>query len=161
MIGRIIAVLLVTILGVVLTLYLSLNMICNGPSQSARELFVTTVLESGNLKFLASMFLSTDEINEIVNKTSMGNIDTNIDTGLISIDDPNSETSENTSTENVYNDNFDENGVEIIEISGRTFYAKLMIIKDPSRSKLRRRTRGESTVKNSASLSPQTGRSAA
>ena len=136
MIGRIIAVLLVTILGVVLTLYLSLNMICNGPSQSARELFVTTVLESGNLKFLASMFLSTDEINEIVNKTSMGNIDTNIDTGLISIDDPNSETSENTSTENVYNDNFDENGVEIIEISGRTFYAKLMIIKDPSKVKV-------------------------
>lgn len=135
-IGRVLLVFAVTVLSIVVTLLISLNMICNGPSESARELFVTTVLESGNLKFVASIFLSTDEINEILSKTSMGNIDTNIDTGLISVDNSGNSDSENTSSGNKYNDDFDENGIEIIEVSGRTFYGKLMVVKDPSKVKL-------------------------
>ena len=38
-----------------------MNMFCNGSSKKARELFVTTMLETGNLKFVASIFLSKKE----------------------------------------------------------------------------------------------------
>lgn len=135
-VGRILLVLFTTVFVVAGTLVLTLNMICNGPSMAARELFVTTVLESGQLKFAASLFLSTEEINEIVNKTSMGKMDTDIDKSLISVEPSQGgadKTSEETGGEE---DNYDENGVELIEISGRTFYAKLMIVKEPSKVKV-------------------------
>ena len=113
---------------------LSLNMICNGPSEAARELFVTTVLESGQLKFVASLFLSEEEISEIVSRTSMAQMDTDIDTSLISVDHTDREQKEETQGEQAAN--YDENGVEIIEISSRSFYAKLMIVEDPAQVRL-------------------------
>jgi len=109
-----------TILAVVLALVIILATIIKGPSMQARDTFVTTVLESGNLKFLASLFLSEDEINTIVAKTSMEKMDTDIDKELI-----------NTDTE--IEGNFDENGIETIEVNGRSFHATLMIVKDPSK----------------------------
>lgn len=134
--GRILLVLFTTVFVAAGTLALTLNMICNGPSVAARELFVTTVLESGQLKFVASLFLSSEEINEIVNKTSMEQMNTDIDKSLISVE-PSQEGSDKTEDEaGGEEDNYDENGIELIEISGRTFYAKLMIVKEPSKLKL-------------------------
>ena len=124
----------VTVLAAAVTLVLSLNMICNGPSEAARELFVTTVLESGQLKFVASLFLSEEEISEIVSRTSMAQMDTDIDTSLISVDHTDREQKEETQGEQAAN--YDENGVEIIEISSRSFYAKLMIVEDPAQVRL-------------------------
>ena len=57
-----------TVGAVVILLVLSILLICHGPSMSARQLFVTTVLETGQLKFLASVFLSEDEIQAMVNQ---------------------------------------------------------------------------------------------
>ncbi len=132
--GRALLLLAVTVLAAAVTLVLSLNMICNGPSEAARELFVTTVLESGQLKFVASLFLSEEEITEIVSRTSMAQMDTDIDTSLISVDHTDREQKEETQGERVAN--YDENGVEIIEISSRSFYAKLMIVEDPAQVRL-------------------------
>ena len=119
-VGRILLVLGTTILAVVLALVITVATIEKGPSEAAKELFVTTVLESGNLKFLANVFLTPEEVQAIVDKVSMKEMDTEIDTGLI-----------NTDTEVA--GNFDKNGVEIVEINGRTFTASLMIVKDPSK----------------------------
>lgn len=134
--GRILIVFVVTVLAAVMTLFLSLNLICNGPSQAARELFVTTVLESGQLKFLASVFLTKEEIDEIVSKTAMAHMETEIDTNLISVGHTGEEDDGTPGDENGRIDNFDENGIEIVEISSRTFYAKLMIVKDPAKVRL-------------------------
>lgn len=132
--GRALLLFAVTVLAAAVTLVLSLNMICNGPSEAARELFVTTVLESGQLKFVASLFLSEEEIGEIVSRTSMAQMDTNIDTSLISMDHPAQEQEGESDGEGT--ENYDENGVEIIEISRRSFYAKLMVVEDPAQVRL-------------------------
>ncbi len=119
-IGRGLLVLLTTVLAIVLALVVIVASIIHGPSESARDTFVTTVLESGNLKFLATMFLSEDEINEIVSRTSMAEMETNIDEGMIATD---------TQVEG----NFDENGIEIVQVNGRSFFGTLMIVADPSK----------------------------
>ena len=118
-IGRTALVLLTTVLAVALALVVIVASIIHGPSDAARDTFVTTVLESGNLKFLATMFLSEEEINEIVSRTSMEAMETDIDEGLIATDTP-------------VEGNFDENGVEIVQVNGRSFFGTLMIVSDPS-----------------------------
>ena len=120
--GRVVLVFFTTVIAVVLALVIILATIIKGPSVQARDTFVTTVLESGNLKFLASIFLSEEQINEIVSKTSMKKMEEEINKELI-----------NTDGENEVEGNFDENGIETIEINGRSFYATLMIVKDPSK----------------------------
>ena len=118
--GRVVLVLLTTILAVVLALTVIVATIVKGPSVAARDTFVTTVLESGNLKFLAHVFLSNEQIEEIVAKTSMEQMDTDIDKDLI-----------NTDTE--VEGNFDENGIEVVTINGSNFFATMLIVKDPSK----------------------------
>ena len=129
--GKAALVLLVTLTVFFGAFYIMLQKCCNGPSEAARTLFITTILETGQLKFLANWVCSEEEIQEIVDKNKMEKVDTTVDTSLISIntasEDPES------GEENPYADEeFDENGIRIEEISGRTFFAKMMIIKDPS-----------------------------
>lgn len=129
-VGRIALVIAVTVLILAVTLYIMLQKCCNGPSEAARNLFITTILETGQVKFLASWVCSEEEINEIVNQNSMSQMDTNIDATLITINSDNDESdTEDTSSQP---EEFDENGIRIEEISGRGFFAKMMIIKDPS-----------------------------
>lgn len=134
--GKILLVVLVTVVILVGTLYLMLQKCCNGPSESARNLFVTTILETGQMKFLASWVCTEEEIQEIVNSNSMEKMDSEVDTSLIQI--PNGTGSEEGGDgsqggdELVVTEVFDENGIRIEEISGRSFFAKMLIIKDPS-----------------------------
>lgn len=92
---------------------------CYGPSTHARNLFITTILETGQMKFLASMFMSNDKIQEIVDSNSMVSFDEEIDDSLI----------DTSST-------LDKNGIELVEITGGTYMAKMIIVNDPSRVKL-------------------------
>lgn len=114
----------VVILG--LTAYCTLWIFCKGPSGAARDLFVSTILETGQMKFLASWYFSKEEILEITQRNAMTQIEENVDKELISIGN----------TEEMQEEEFDINGIEIVELTGRSFYAKLMIINDPSRVKL-------------------------
>ena len=120
-IGRILIVLLITILFVFITLVATIKLICSDISEGAKELFATTILETGQLKFLASMFLSNEEIQKMINKNSVQAMSTEIDTSLINV-------ASNSNEE----DGFDENGIKLEEVSGNTFFAKMLIIKDPS-----------------------------
>lgn len=131
--GRVLIVVLVTLAIGVGTLYIMLQKCCNGPSKSARSLFVTTILETGQMKFLASLVLSKEEINEIVNANNMQALEGNVDDSLIQIIPGNESQNviETPDGETVVEE-FDANGIRIEEISGRAFYAKMMIIKDPS-----------------------------
>ncbi len=101
------------------TIYAMGLIFCYGPSIHARNLFVTTLLETGQMKFAVNLFMSKDKIEEIVNSNSMDTFDAEIDDELINL-----------------NSNIDKDGVEVIEITGGTYFAKMIIVNDPSRVKL-------------------------
>lgn len=132
-VGRILIVLLVTVLILGGTLYIMLLRCCQGPSKAARNLFVTTILETGQMKFLASWVCSSEEIEAIVNANSMEKMEGTVDDSLIHIVADGSGEEENpVLDEDGEPEEFDENGIRLVEISGRTFLAKMLIIKDPS-----------------------------
>ena len=107
--------------------YFTLWTICHGPSKAARDLFVSTILETGQMKFLASWYFSEDEILAITDRNGMGKTEEDVNPDLIEIP---------TVDENNENQEFDIDGIELVEISGRSFFAKMLIINDPSRVKL-------------------------
>lgn len=130
-IGRVLTVIFSTVAMLAVAIYSSMWIFCHGPSTAARDLFVSTMLETGSLKFVAKWYFSKDEILKITSNNSMGHIDDNVDTGLIEI--PGEDETPGETDENVRQDNFDENGIELIEVSGRSYMGKVMIIKDPSK----------------------------
>ena len=69
--------------AVVITLLISLNMLCSERFPHVQQTFVTTILETGQLKFLASWFLSAEEIQAIVDQNSMKELKAEINTDLI------------------------------------------------------------------------------
>ena len=93
-----------------------------GPSPAARSMFVTSVLETSALDFLATWFLPAEEIETILATNRIEQIDTVSNPNLIVIPDK----SELAVDE-------EEKDIEIIEISGPTYTGRIMIVKDPSR----------------------------
>ena len=86
-IGRFFAWLGVTILGLVIILVLIVTMIVHGPSAQAKNLFVTTMLETGQAKWAVGLFLSKEEIEEIVNMNAMATIEENSNSELINVNE--------------------------------------------------------------------------
>lgn len=121
----------ITFAGLNYTLY----SICRGPSDTARDLFVSTILETGALQFLASWYFSEEEILAITNRNAMAQTTEEVNPDLIVIksgEDVEGD-GENAAEEEF---DFDENGIAIIELTGRAYMAKLMVVKDPSRVKV-------------------------
>lgn len=108
--------------------YITLRLICRGPSTAARDLFVSTILETGQMKFLASWYFSEEEILAITGRNGMIHNDSEVDPGLIAI--PVTGPAEGADQQDELPD------VEIVEISGHSFFAKLMIVRDPARVRL-------------------------
>ncbi len=97
----------------------AVTVIAYGPSPTARDLLVTSVLETSALKFVANMYFSEEEIQTIIDNNSVQVTNAVTDTELIQ---------------------FSENDVDtdvqplIIEtVNGDTFNGKMMIVQDPSR----------------------------
>ena len=109
----------ITLLIIVLTLILTIYFICHGPSKSAQELFVTTILETGQLKFLANVFMSDEDIQEIVNKNSLKEMDSEVDDNLINV-----------------GGSTDKELIEIYKVSGNNYEGTMMVINDPSKISL-------------------------
>lgn len=107
-----------------LTLLICVKMICSDISPTAKRVFVTTMLETGQLKFLASWFVSEEEIGELVKSNSMPEFNETVDTSKIVIG---SGVSSGVGKEE------EVKNIEKVEISGKTFYATMLIVKDPSR----------------------------
>ena len=59
--GRFLIVLLITAIFVLITLLITMRLICSDISEGAKELFATTILETGQMKFLAGMYLSNED----------------------------------------------------------------------------------------------------
>lgn len=117
---RAIIITLLTCLFLFLFLFFgSTTIICLGPSSAARDLFVSTVMETSAAKFLARIYFSEDEINKIItaNTAHISDVITNVD----SITLPSSNT------------DFDLDAITVEDVKGSTFIGKMMIVNDPSR----------------------------
>ncbi len=125
-IGKALAFLITFIVILAATLFIMMQIFCHG-STSSRNTFITTVLETGQLKFLASLCLSDEEIAEVVNANSMKQLaDTNVNEGLITLENNTPGSSEDPASD----------AVEIEVIPGLTYKATMMIVHDPSRLSL-------------------------
>lgn len=107
------------LLSVVMTLFVfawgSLAIVSYGPSQTARDLFVTSVMETSGVKFLASIYFSEEEINSIIENNAV----------VV--------TNEITDGETVVINPVENQDIVIEDVVGDTFIGKMMIVSDPSR----------------------------
>ena len=109
----------VTLGMIFVALVLTITLICHGPSESAKELFATTILETGQLKFLANVFLSKEELQEIVDKNFLQDMDVEVDENLINTEG-----------------NKEKELIEIHNVSGDGFEGTMMVVNDPSKISL-------------------------
>ena len=106
---RTLLVIFTILVWLVLVAYLSINTIVKGPSVEARDLFVTSMLESGQMKWVVGMVLDSATVTEIVEKNSMVAMEQDSDASLIQIAETPAEEEENTEpivVEKVAGDNY-------------------------------------------------------
>lgn len=118
-IGKVFSFFGITLGMIFIALVLTITLICHGPSESAKELFATTILETGQLKFLANVFLSKDELQKIVDKNSLQDMDVEVDENLINTEG-----------------NKEKELIEIHNVSGDGFEGTMMVVNDPSKISL-------------------------
>lgn len=110
-----------TALAVVLVFLIGVLLIVNrGPSVTFRDMFVMTVSESSAGDFLATWFLPEETVNKILEDNAIKTSD-NVSTGddvVITTPAP------------------DQKPFEIVDVSGKTFNGKMIIVADPSRVKI-------------------------
>lgn len=128
---RMLAFLTTFVAAVAIVLLIVLKMFCSDAFPHVQQTFVTTILETGQLKFLASWFLSPEEIQAIVDQNSMKELNAEINTDLIQSGSFGSVGTDGTGTTD------DETAdIEIVEVAGSTYTGTMMIVKDPSRVSL-------------------------
>lgn len=93
-----------------------------GPSETATNLFVNSVMESSAGKFMATLFFTDEHIKEIRAKNSVVASGEVTDSDMIQIA-ADQDTEDEQSTD----------AIEVQDIEGATYKGKLMIIHDPSR----------------------------
>ena len=130
---RILSVIFVPLLLLVIGLYGVMWILVKGPSSAAKQQFVCAVQESSAMGWVANLYLSQAEIDEILEKNRMQEVaqGTVSDTDLIHI----AEQEENTEDPNaeVNGTPQEEPEIQIEDVMGTTYRGKMMIVKDPSR----------------------------
>ena len=136
--GRIIALLLVTLLGVAVVVGSVLNLFAHGPSETWRDRFVMTFKETSAMKFVPDLFLSQEEIAAIsVNGDATGEVHEissdieyeEVDTSLINI----SAETEASGVDAWGLSDDDGDGIIIDHVKGEGFSGYMMVVLDPSR----------------------------
>lgn len=94
-----------------------------GPSESARSLFVSSVLETSAIGFLATWFLPTEEVETILASNTIAELDMVSNPDLVMIADEQEEVAETVT----------EKEIELVPVSGLTYSGRMLIVKDPSR----------------------------
>ncbi len=134
-IGRVLLLLLETLLLICLALYGIMYVLAKGPSETARDLFVTSVRETSAIKFLANIYFTPEEIAEI--ETVRETVEfAPTDTSLITIStDPTvTENGEGwTDVHGVFHPDEDADGIIIEPVKGKGYAGYMMIVLDPSR----------------------------
>ena len=131
---RILSVLLVTLLLLCAFLYGVIFMLCRGPSETARNLFVRSVRETSAIGFLANLCLSNEEIAEI----EASQLDTvpEIDVSLIEMTAPEDRSADGDGADAWGYVDDDGDGIIVVPVSGETYSGYMLIVLDPMRVKL-------------------------
>ena len=152
-IGRTAAVTGAILLFLLLAAYGVMWILVNGPSPTARRLFVLSVKETSAGGFLADLYLSEEEIAEILGTSGEERAEEDIDTSLIQLPavgetepadtgspsyPPESpltpeDTSAAETTAPTPETPDPSDGIEIVDIHGSTYNGKMLIISDPKR----------------------------
>ena len=129
---RILSVIFVTLLLLVIGLYGVMWILVKGPSSAAKQQFVCAVQESSAMGWMANLYLSQAEIDEILEKNRMQEVaqGTVSDTDLIHIAEQEKDAEKDPDTEDAAQE---EPEIQIEDVMGTTYRGKMMIIKDPSR----------------------------
>ena len=136
--GRGVAKVSITLVTVVLllvaALYGVMYVLAKGPSPTARDLFVRSVRETSAIGFLANLYFSEAEIQEIIQGKDIAEyIET--DTSLIQIPQPDQDTDTEQGPVADQWGLIDEDGDGIIieDVKGQGYSGKMMVVLDPSR----------------------------
>ncbi len=116
-VGRVFALLGVVLLAAVILLVGAVTVICRGPSTSAAEVFVNTVMETSAAKFVARIYYSEEEVQSILRKYSVVETD---------------EVTQSTAPFEPL-DEAEKGDIIVEEVLGSTFRGRIMIVRDPSR----------------------------
>lgn len=132
--GKVALVAVETLLLVVVALYGVMYILAKGPSPTARDLFVRSVRETSAIGFLANLYFSEEEIQQIVTGNG-GVVDyEDMDTSLIEITKP----TQGPDNEGPQPDAWglvddDGDGIILEEVKGSTYSGYMMVVLDPSR----------------------------
>lgn len=116
------------LLAVIVSAVCAVNVVLHGPSEAARDRFVLTVMETSAAKFLATWFLPGETVKRIVKDNAVIGTDDNTDPTLIKLPGNNPQGPDDPEKPSV-----DMNKVELIDIVGKTYRGKLLIVQDPKR----------------------------
>ena len=120
-IGRVLLILLETVLLICLGLYSVMFVLAKGPSVTARNMFVSSVRETSAIKFLANIYFSPEEIEEIERVEETVEF-APTDTSLITIETGSTATENRegwTDVHGVFHPDEDSDGIIIEEVKGR------------------------------------------
>ncbi len=131
LLGRIIRrfflVLFTIILLVLIALILAANVIFKGPSPAMREILTMSLLEPSATKWIPGLFLEPEVLEEIRNPKSEAMAESTTNTDLVTIN-----------KDSILSGSSDEwanypDGVRIERLSGATYNAHVMVVRDPSK----------------------------
>lgn len=124
---RVLLALLTTIVVILVALLGIIFVFEKGPSPAARNIFCITCLETSGLKFVPHIFLSKEEVADIVASNSIISTEELTNTDLVQIPD---NTEKDPAAENI---DPDGDGIDVYDVSGATYKGKMMVVYDPSR----------------------------
>lgn len=134
---KIFLILVETVLLVAVGLYGVMYVLTKGPSPTARDLFVMSVRETSAVGFLANIFFTEDEIQEIIMGGAEEEAIADTDTSLITITKPTEGKNEEEVTGPVADEwglvDEDGDGIILEPVRGEGYSGYMMVIKDPSR----------------------------
>ncbi len=99
-----------------------------GPSRAARNIFCISCMETSALKWVPNVFLSEDEVAEIVASNNIVSSEELTDTSLVKIPDKTDPTAPKDESIDP-----DGDGIDIFDVKGSTYKGKMMVVYDPSR----------------------------
>lgn len=108
------------LVSLVLFVFGVVTVFCKGPSPAARDLFVVSVMETSAAKFLARIYYTPEEIEQIIARNAVVETDMVTDEQLVSIPQTG-------------DTQLDKSEILIEDVKGSTFKGKMMIVNDPSR----------------------------
>lgn len=100
-----------------------LGTVFHGPSQTASDQLVTSLLETSALKFVPRLYFSEAQVQEIVARNTVIVPEEKTDTSLVVVNAKKPEAEQNAVEEDI----------ELIEIKGPTYKGYMLIVHDPSR----------------------------